>query len=105
MDWAKWRAEVLENMLALGMSEERAALETREAEERMRARLGWLRGQFDALNAAHDKCADACADLSEQEIEEGAEPPEFAEVKRIERAIGGVRDNDSWPPHLYWGKI
>ncbi len=92
-------------MLGLGLSHGEAVAETRRAEERVRARLDWIRALFDALHEAHERCSDACAKLSEEELEDDElELPELAEAELIERAIAEVREG-RWPRHLHWPQV
>ena len=105
VDWRKWRADVLEEMLSLGLGEEEAAVEMRRSAGRMRARLAWLEALFDELRLAHGRCSEDCADLSDEEIEADVRLPEFVELDRIERIIDGLRCRGRWLRHLHWSDV
>lgn len=112
--WEEWRRELEAEHRGMGMSAAEAKAETDKAWARMKARLDWLRGQFDEMMRLHRALAEYWGRYSDEHPEidfedpdcpELPEPPEQAELETIEAAIAAVRERDEWPAHLYWKDV
>ncbi|MFL6856358.1 MAG: hypothetical protein ACJ8EB_00455 [Allosphingosinicella sp.] len=108
--------DVAADQLALGMSSEEAVAGAKRALERLEARMGWLKAQFDERRRLHDVIEDYWCDYAEADSEwdpgrwdadgedsaEPPEPPAQAALDAVEEAIRLARDEDKWPAHLHF---
>jgi hypothetical protein len=116
-DWAEFRRARIADHVALGLPQEAAAAAAERAEARTKARLEWLRGRFERLNALWTLLgrywadfADAHPEIDMEEPEDRhlpllIDPPEQAELEAVEAEIAAARDRDVWPRHLYFDEV
>jgi len=112
--WEAWRRELEAEHRRLGMSAAEAKAEADRVWARTKARLDWLRAQFDEMMRLEDVFGEQYArfedahpeiDWDDPDAPEMPETPEQAELEKIEDAITAVRERDQWPAHLYWGEM
>src|SRR4051812_49908017 len=101
--------DVAADQLALGMSSEEAVAGAKRALERLEARMGWLKAQFDERRRLHDVIEDYWCDYADAHQEwdpagwdadgedspeppEPPEPPAQAALDAVEEAIRLARD-------------
>lgn len=99
------------DLLRLGTPSEEAVREAEASVARLEKRLAWLNEQLAKMEALHDRIGAYWCDWFERHpgvdpddpAVELPEPSEARLLRRIERSLDAVREQDRWPRHLYFG--
>ena len=113
-DWAEWRRQDEEALIALGMPAEEARAEAARREERVRLRIAWGRERLDAFFAMQERAGEAYTkqieahpgvDWESPDAPVLPEPPEAAAAEAIYAELMAALNEDRWPRHLHFHDV